>query len=399
MSGIGGSSIEGHQPQPLSVLRGENEYGTVYFKDEYFPQNHSHGDVPLDGVLSLNEDLLARLGKDLTQEDIREAAYLDIETTGLGGQMGQYAFLVGIGTFDGLAFRVRQFFLTDPRGEAAMLAAVTDTLARCRSIVSFNGKAFDVPQLTARYRMADQRAPFNLPHIDLLAPVRKLYARELPTCRLAEVETHLLGLSRLGDVAGASIPAAYQAYLRRQSAHGLPPLFLHNSLDVLSLAALLAFMNTDASEPGPSSARHHISLAKWDEASDRAAAAVSQYRRALALDQHDQVGGEAALRLARLLRREKNWPELLSLWTAELTCSHAATRRIRAGVELATLHERTLKAPEQALEFARNALAEIDAASLRAYFALTRTSLETTILRLESRPSQRLRRTAASRLS
>src|SRR6266571_8216839 len=37
--------------------------------------------------------------------------FLDLETTGLAGGAGSYAFLVGCGWFDGGTFRLRQFFL------------------------------------------------------------------------------------------------------------------------------------------------------------------------------------------------------------------------------------------------------------------------------------------------
>ena len=109
--------------------------------------DHLHGKVRLDGALGLDEVLAARLGPGLTSRHLQRAAYLDIETTGLSGEMGSFAFLVGVGTFDNLAFRVRQFFLTQPDQETAMLAALSETLARCDCLVTFNGRGFDLPQL------------------------------------------------------------------------------------------------------------------------------------------------------------------------------------------------------------------------------------------------------------
>src|SRR5918993_2539674 len=50
--------------------------------------------------------------------------FVDLETTGLAGGAGTYAFLVGCGWFDGGVFRTRQFVLTHFGAEAALLDAV-----------------------------------------------------------------------------------------------------------------------------------------------------------------------------------------------------------------------------------------------------------------------------------
>src|SRR4051812_37626316 len=186
---------------PPGVSRGANALGDVFYRDEFFPLDYSHGKVRLETALSLHPDLLDRLGEGIEQDHLRDAAYLDIETTGLSGGTGTYAFLVGVGTFEGYLFRVRQFFLADPGGEPAMLLALNETVERCRSIVTFNGRSFDMPQLATRYAMA--RLPCigqSLPHIDLLPPARRLFNKSLESCRLSEIERSLFGLTRFHDV-------------------------------------------------------------------------------------------------------------------------------------------------------------------------------------------------------
>ena len=49
--------------------------------------------------------------------------YLDTETTGLSGGTGTYAFLVGVGFFDGEAFEIRQYFMRDLDEALAAVAA------------------------------------------------------------------------------------------------------------------------------------------------------------------------------------------------------------------------------------------------------------------------------------
>ena len=59
--------------------------------------------------------------------------FVDLETTGLAGGAGTYAFLVGCGWFDGGTFRVRQFLLSSFAAERALLEAVADAGAANRA--------------------------------------------------------------------------------------------------------------------------------------------------------------------------------------------------------------------------------------------------------------------------
>ena len=65
---------------------------------------------------------------DFPDIDFRRAAFLDTETTGLGGA-GVYAFMVGVGTFEAGDFIVRQFFMRSPAEEPALLMALAELLA------------------------------------------------------------------------------------------------------------------------------------------------------------------------------------------------------------------------------------------------------------------------------
>ena len=54
--------------------------------------------------------------------------FLDLETTGLAGGAGTYAFLVGCAWFDGGVFRIRQLFLSSFGAEKVLLEALRDEL-------------------------------------------------------------------------------------------------------------------------------------------------------------------------------------------------------------------------------------------------------------------------------
>jgi uncharacterized protein YprB with RNaseH-like and TPR domain len=333
------------QPQPKAAASvpkgfcaGHNRYGEVLYRDQHWPLDHRHGSVALEEALSPDPVLLDRLAPDLDAAHIQGAAFLDIETTGLSGGTGTYAFLVGVGTFEGYTFRVRQFFLGGPAGEAAMLTAIAETVDRCQSLVTFNGKSFDLPQLCTRYTL-QRLAPLatDLPHVDLLHPARRLFGRRLESCRLGEIEREVLGFRRVGDLPSWMIPGLYFAYIRRRDAAGLHPVFEHNTLDVISLAGLIAALNSVAGGAAEGDGSHLLVLGRWDEARRRRDSAARLYQEAWRNLEGDEAG-EAAWRLARLRRRAGDWAGCTSVWTQE-QAAPGLRRQVRANIELAKIAE------------------------------------------------------------
>ncbi len=77
--------------------------------------------------------------------------FLDLETTGLAGGAGTYAFLVGLAWFDGAVFRTRQFFLSSYTAERALLEGVAGDAATAGAVVTYNGKSFDLPLIETRF--------------------------------------------------------------------------------------------------------------------------------------------------------------------------------------------------------------------------------------------------------
>jgi uncharacterized protein len=337
-------------------------------------------------ALQLHPSLLERFGPSLEQVHLTDAAYLDIETTGLSGGDATYAFLVGVGTFEGYLFRVRQFFLADPSGEPAMLLGLNETLERCRALVTFNGRTFDMPQLATRYALAGLPcAADRLPHIDLLPPARRLFGKSLGSCRLSAIEHRLLGLKRFHDISGVVIPSLYFAYRRRARVRGLDPIFEHNSLDVISLAAFVAYLSGIAGATTELPPALHIGLGRWDEMGGRLQAAIEQYELAWKADASGDDGGEAVWRLARLKRRLGDWQGCMELWQEERERAGSQTRLVRALIELAKLHEHRLGRPQEALDLSNLALARIQAAPSRLTYIKTRPLLERRIARLQVR--------------
>lgn len=162
--------------------------------------------------------------------------FMDLETTGLGSSP---LFLVGTMTWDGQSLLVRQYLARDYTEEAAAIGLFADRAADCDLLVSFNGKAFDLPYLRMRAAATRVPMPAELPHLDLLYESRRAWRAVLPNCRLETLEQRLLGRTRDGDIPGRLIPEAYHEFVRTGNAARLAAIVRHNLLDLLTMAELM----------------------------------------------------------------------------------------------------------------------------------------------------------------
>ena len=127
--------------------------GVTHVRRARYALTHLHGERPLNTALTYAPDRVAQLltRRDGDAFDVRNALFLDTETTGLAGGAGTLAFLVGVGYFDEDQFIIEQFFLRDPVEESAMLAELDRQVNRREHLITFNGQSFDVPLLESRY--------------------------------------------------------------------------------------------------------------------------------------------------------------------------------------------------------------------------------------------------------
>jgi uncharacterized protein YprB with RNaseH-like and TPR domain len=194
--------------------------------------------------------------------ELEKFAFIDIETTGLGGGAGTYAFLIGVGRFQADHFRLVQFFLQDPSQEVALLRALEEFLAPCEAVVSYNGKTFDVPIINNRYAI-NGFPPLlqNTPHLDLLHLARRIWKIRLASRTLGDIEAEILGIRRSEqDVPGWMVASIYFDYLKTGDARPLRGVFYHNEVDVISLAALLAHLDGIISHPLENPNQHRLEL-------------------------------------------------------------------------------------------------------------------------------------------
>lgn len=299
----------------------ENQHGLTYRIEQQYALDHSHGSGALAELLEFQARLAAEVSGDrsLQATDPGGWAFVDLETTGLAGGAGTLGFLVGVGAFVEGGFRLRQYFLRDPGEEPAMLEALREDLQRAAGVVSFNGRAFDLPLLEARYTVAlrDRWRLTRFPHFDLLYPSRRLWSSSLTDCRLSTLERHVLGVERSEqDVPGALIPGMYLDYLRTGEAGEMARVIYHNAIDILSLVGLAnqVLGRHAGQQPKRLSAGEALAVARWHQLAGRRRRAETAYETALQTSSDSEVRLEALRWYGAHLKREGRRQQAVPLW-------------------------------------------------------------------------------------
>jgi uncharacterized protein YprB with RNaseH-like and TPR domain len=220
---------------PGGVL--ENAYGKVYLherlRSEIETRTKKWGAyrVKPSRRVFLHEELepFATLGA-------AQTVFFDLETCGLSNAP---VFLAGTMHWNGSDYVVRQYFARDYGEEAALVDELARFLAGFETVISYNGKSYDVPFLADRASL--HHVPFTRParHIDLVHHARRRWNGILPNCRLVTLELHVCKRRRSGDVPSADVPGLYHDFVKYGGAHRLIPVFHHNLLDVTTMDEIL----------------------------------------------------------------------------------------------------------------------------------------------------------------
>ncbi|MBI5935237.1 MAG: ribonuclease H-like domain-containing protein [Chloroflexi bacterium] len=341
--------------------------GEAFVSEQTFGADYRHGVQPLTILHPL--ETIATWARDpqISLFPLSSFAFLDTETSGMAGGTGTYAFMVGVGRFEGDDFRLAQFFLRDPSEEPAMLEALIEFLAPCKALVTFNGKAFDAPLLSTRYKLHEIPSPIKeFSHLDLLPLARRLWRDRLPSRALKYLEENILGLPRSAEeVPGYEIPWLYFDYLRTGDATPLKGVFYHNAMDVVAMAALLSHMAAMLHDPFNGNVQHgldFIALGKLFEDMRQWDLAARLFEHGLAHELSEADFGAAVERLSHLQKRRGDINEAVRLWEQA-----AAQGHIYAHVELAKHFEHRVRDLDDALRWTKSALELAKESELPAY--------------------------------
>ena len=341
--------------------------GEAFVSEQTFGADYRHGAQSIQLTSPL--DAVAAWARDSRISDLplSSFAFLDTETSGLAGGTGTYAFLVGVGRFEGETFRLAQFFLRDPAEEPAMLEALLDFLAPARALVTFNGKAFDAPLLNTRFALHSIPTPLReFSHLDLLPLARRLWRDRLPSRALKYLEENILDAPRTTEeVPGYEIPWLYFDYLRSGDATPLKGVFYHNAMDVVAMAALLSHVAAMLHDPFDGRVQHgldFIALGKLYEDLRQWDLAARLLEHGLTHDLTEADFGSALERLSHLQKRRGDLGEAVRLWEQAAQQGH-----IYAHVELAKHCEHRLRDYDSAMQWVASALELVKTSELPKY--------------------------------
>ena len=279
---------------------------------------------PADGALfSLDERALSRIG--LSEPlDIERALFLDTETTGLSGGAGTVAFLAGLGHIEGRELIVRQYLMPSYAAENQLMEAIEKEAASCDTVITFNGKSFDIPLLNSRFVMCRRKSPFEeMRHLDLIHPARRTWKLRLKDCSLANLEEKILDLHRVGDLPGSEVPQRYFDFLKTGNMGLLEDVIDHNRQDIVSLSSLLVRLCGVYRAPAEQTSMLDVfSAGRALEKQGDAPEAVKCYRRAsqgvpltdLSRLREAKCAPLAKKNLSLMLRREGNGDEARDIW-------------------------------------------------------------------------------------
>lgn len=386
----------------------ETDGNACFVVDRVYPLNHRHGGDVLSDLLAADPEIGRSYGLDnrLSGAGFRDFLFLDTETTGLAGA-GALAFMVGVAFFepqatiiDGRAEErdvlvVRQFFLRDHDDEPEMLHQLDDLLAGKAGLITFNGKSFDAPLLDNRYLMNRRRGRLlDMPHIDLLAPARRLFRARLGSCALGALEQNLLGLRRAqDDVPGWLIPSIYHDYLRSGDARRLTGVFYHNEMDMLSMVTLASRIFRQLGNSRCDDPVDQLSLGRWQADLGLHDLAEESLRSAMEGDLPLEAYHQALHRLGMIYKQRSRPADAVIVWQQ---IASTTTDDVAAHIELAKYYEWHEADIAAAIRWTRQAIALVERWPMTPRTRLSQADLRHRLERLE-RKAAGFRKTDLSR--
>ena len=332
-----------------------NNAGNYCLIRTVFPIGYKHGSHQLttSGINSLLPLAAFDLSCNSETIDFGSVIFIDTETTGLGGA-GAVAFLIGVGRIIDEGFELLQYIIPDYSDETAMLEDLNSIFSDEISVVTFNGKSFDLPLLTDRLiiNRVGRKLSFKH-HLDLLHSSRRLFKRRLQSCTLTNLERELLGFHRTDDIPGYLVPSVFFDWLNGEDLSKMNAVIEHNRLDIVSLFFLARLISEAYSTTGGSLEYPEDlhSLSKWYDRRQEREKIEVVYNQAERLS--GAMSAEAVLFYARSFKRLRKFDESIELLSK--VTSENSRHGFLANIEMAVHYEHRTKDLHKALEHAAQA--------------------------------------------
>ncbi|MFP3917393.1 ribonuclease H-like domain-containing protein [Lysinibacillus telephonicus] len=342
------------QEAGLAVV--ENDFGVLFKRQVEYPLQYKHGHYELGLFYKALEKWQSTGAEHPYLIDIdEEVLFFDTETTGLKG-VGTNIFLLGLLEPTDKSFILNQYVLADPSNEAALLFE-SKFWQHSKTVVSYNGKSFDWPQLETRWTLNQQFLPKLRvqKQIDLLHSSKRIWKNNLERMKLTQVEEEKLGFKRKGDIPGFLAPIIYADAVKSGDATNLMKVLYHNEWDLLSLVTLYIhstnlLLENDLKE----AATTYTNIGKWygdlkqQQQSKQILVNVTN-------EFDDEEAGLAYYFLAFQHKRNRRYEEARHSFEKALKVLKSR-EKLKVLEQLAILHEHHFKEFKQALFYAEEGL-------------------------------------------
>jgi uncharacterized protein YprB with RNaseH-like and TPR domain len=335
-----------------------------YFDNDYclirevtYPLTHHHGKYQFKdlftAVRAWNESKLKHpLSAAGHMPD--DLFFFDTETTGLGGGVGNTIFLLGHARVTESFVTVKQHILPHPGAEIPLYQSFLESI-NYKTLVTYNGRAFDWPQVKTRHTLIREHVP-KLPafgHFDLYHAARRMWKHRLDRLKLSMVEEEILEVGRKDDIPGFLAPMIYFDFLERKQPDGLLGVIRHNEQDILSLIVLYIHLSFQLLQMDENqSANETFEVGRWFSAVGDTTHAKKVFDDLL--HKKDQNSAKVMHALAMEHKRGKEWGRAVHLWqrVAEIG---PLPLKMEACIELAKVFEHRIKKLELAIKYSEMA--------------------------------------------
>ncbi|MDG5470606.1 ribonuclease H-like domain-containing protein [Jeotgalibacillus sp. ET6] len=286
------------------------------------------------------------------RHSLKDLFFFDTETTGLRG-VGSTIFMLGYAQFTDSEVILKQHVLTHPGYEVPLYLSFLENVDYS-TLVTYNGKSFDWPQVKSRHTLIRDHVP-KLPetgHFDLYHASRRLWKHKMESVKLTDVEKHILKFERQDDLPGYLAPAIYFDFVERKHPEGIIKVLDHNEKDILSLISLYTHITFQLlGQDQEQTSYEKVEAGKWYKAAGDHAASRLLLEQAYSEDLQNYA---AAHSLAFSLKKKGEIHEAAVLWMK--VCENGSPREKReSAIELAKYYEHHEKNTDYAIQYTQKA--------------------------------------------
>ncbi|MFD1738476.1 ribonuclease H-like domain-containing protein [Bacillus salitolerans] len=335
----------------------ENEY--IFIREAVYSLNVVHGLYSLGELVGVVQDWNhSTFEHPLSSKGFHasDLFFFDTETTGLGSGVGNTIFLLGYAQVFRDHVLVKQLFLPSPSSEVALYHYFLQDI-NFSTLVTYNGKAFDWPQVKTRHTLIRDLVP-KLPkfgHFDLLHASRRLWKNEYDSLKLSVVEKDILNITRKDDIPGFMAPMIYMQYLDDSNPEGVFGVMAHNETDILTLISLYIHLSKKLLFSEASKSNERFEVARWLRTLGEEKEAQKVFEQLSSTDDM-KIKWSSKMAMAMHWKKQNRYADSIQIWD-EIHVSQEAqdTIRIQAAVELAKYYEHKEKDIDKALEITERA--------------------------------------------